>query len=77
MASSLTAFCSLGIELSVNAQLTRKIKDGSRLAPTCSRLTLALTESSGMHRSDSSRFAADRHRIIHLAVVAVYLLFHD
>jgi O-antigen/teichoic acid export membrane protein len=33
-AVSTVAFCSLGIELSVNAQLTRKIKEGSRLAPT-------------------------------------------
>lgn len=33
-AVSTVAFCSLGIELSVNAQLTRKIKDGERLAPT-------------------------------------------
>src|ERR1700722_10496429 len=33
-AVSTVAFCSLGIEISVNAQLTRKIKAGSRLAPT-------------------------------------------
>ena len=33
-AVSTVAFCSLGIEISVNAQLTRKIKEGSRLAPT-------------------------------------------
>lgn len=33
-AVSTVAFCSLGIEVSVNAQLTRKIKDGERLAPT-------------------------------------------
>jgi len=33
-AVSTVAFCSLGIELSVNAQLTRKIKEGSPLAPT-------------------------------------------
>jgi O-antigen/teichoic acid export membrane protein len=33
-AVSAVAFCSLGIELSVNAQLTRKIKEGSPLTPT-------------------------------------------
>jgi O-antigen/teichoic acid export membrane protein len=33
-AVSVVAFCSLGIELSVNAQLTRKIKEDRRLAPT-------------------------------------------
>ena len=33
-AVSTVAFCSLGIELSVNARLTRKIKEGERLAPT-------------------------------------------
>jgi O-antigen/teichoic acid export membrane protein len=42
-AVSTVAFCSLGIELSVNAQLTRKIRDGSRLAPTIlAACTLAL-----------------------------------
>jgi O-antigen/teichoic acid export membrane protein len=33
-AVSTVAFCSFGIELSVNAQLTRKIKEGGPLAPT-------------------------------------------
>jgi len=33
-AVSTVAFCSLGIELSVNAQLTRKLKESARLAPT-------------------------------------------
>src|SRR5580704_5938829 len=33
-AVSTVAFCSLGIELSVNALLTRKIKEGGPLAPT-------------------------------------------
>jgi O-antigen/teichoic acid export membrane protein len=43
-AVSAVAFCSLGIELSVNAQLTRKIKEGGRLAPTIlAGCTLALT----------------------------------
>jgi len=43
-AVSTVAFCSLGIELSVNAQLTRKIKEGSRLAPTIlAACTLAIT----------------------------------
>jgi O-antigen/teichoic acid export membrane protein len=43
-AVSTVAFCSLGIELSVNAQLTRKIKDGARLAPTIlAACTLAIT----------------------------------
>jgi O-antigen/teichoic acid export membrane protein len=43
-AVSTVAFCSFGIELSVNAQLTRKIKEGSRLAPTIfAACTLAIT----------------------------------
>ena len=43
-AVSTVAFCSLGIELSVNAQLTRKIKEGGRLAPTIlAACTLAAT----------------------------------
>jgi O-antigen/teichoic acid export membrane protein len=43
-AVSTVAFCSLGIELSVNAQLTRKIKDGARLSPTIlAACTLAIT----------------------------------
>lgn len=43
-AVSTVAFCSLGIELSVNAQLTRKIKEGARLAPTIlAACTLAIT----------------------------------
>ncbi|HEX3397894.1 MAG TPA: hypothetical protein VHS76_14425 [Steroidobacteraceae bacterium] len=43
-AVSTVAFCSLGIELSVNAQLTRKIKEGGRLAPTIlAACTLAVT----------------------------------
>ena len=43
-AVSTVAFCSLGIELSVNAQLTRKIKEGARLAPTIlAACTLAVT----------------------------------
>ena len=43
-AVSTVAFCSLGIEISVNAQLTRKIKEGSRLAPTIlAACTLAVT----------------------------------
>ena len=33
-AVSTVAFCSLGIELSVNARLTRKLKDGEALTPT-------------------------------------------
>jgi hypothetical protein len=33
-AVSTVAFCSLGIELSVNARLTRKLKEGDPLAPT-------------------------------------------
>jgi O-antigen/teichoic acid export membrane protein len=33
-AVSAVAFCSLGIEVSVNAQLTRKLKEGTALAPT-------------------------------------------
>lgn len=43
-AVSTVAFCSLGLELSVNAQLTRKIKEGGRLAPTIlAACTLAIT----------------------------------
>lgn len=43
-AVSTVGFCSLGIELSVNAQLTRKIKEGGRLAPTIlAACTLAFT----------------------------------
>ncbi len=43
-AVSTVAFCSLGLELSVNAQLTRKIKEGARLAPTIlAACTLAIT----------------------------------
>jgi O-antigen/teichoic acid export membrane protein len=33
-AVSTVAFCSFGIDLSVNARLTRKLKEGARLAPT-------------------------------------------
>src|ERR1700729_995626 len=33
-AVSTVAFCSFGIELSINAQLTRKLKEAARLAPT-------------------------------------------
>jgi O-antigen/teichoic acid export membrane protein len=43
-AVSTVAFCSLGLELSVNAQLTRKIKEGAPLAPTIlAACTLTLT----------------------------------
>ena len=43
-AVSTVAFCSLGLELSVNAQLTRKIKEGAPLAPTVlAACTLAVT----------------------------------
>ena len=43
-AVSTVAFCSLGIELSVNARLTRKIKEGSSLAPSIlAACTLAIT----------------------------------
>ena len=43
-AVSTVGFCSLGLELSVNAQLTRKIKEGCALAPTIlAACTLAAT----------------------------------
>jgi O-antigen/teichoic acid export membrane protein len=75
-AVSTVGFCSLGIELSVNAQLTRKIKEGGRLAPTIlAACTLALT---GIVLACAAVTVAFASQLTvtgsaHLAVVAVCL----
>src|ERR1700721_4306712 len=73
-AVSTVAFCSLGIEISVNAQLTRKIKEGSRLAPTIlAACTLAVTGIVLACRAVTGAFASQLTVTgsEHLAVVAV------
>ncbi|MEO9055720.1 MAG: hypothetical protein ABI356_12525 [Steroidobacteraceae bacterium] len=73
-AVSTVAFCSLGLELSVNAQLTRKIKEGSRLAPTIlAACTLAITGMILACLAVSVAFASQLTvtGAAHLAVIAV------